>query len=324
MNNRQDSARKQAQNNSEAPRKVNNTQASRNEKNVRPPNTHQNAKRTVSRSPRASKGLSDNLRSQTPLNRKLQKITAPSEPAAERRRNAPQHFKVKQKKSARKRSLTQNAATIILGLVAYAILLPICILSVALALPHHTTPETNDFTYQLGTGKNVYSIKVFGYKTVRRGGVYYIDMDGLAEYCDLTTTGNSKRMRYVVRETGESIEFVIGESIAYINGVSERTDSTVFLSGGKVYVPLSFAKRCFQGINITLDLDNNKITIDRQQDGNGGFLDLSFPYKLPDLSPSINFAELDPEIQNDIIMQNQPSAPETPESGTNGNTENEQ
>lgn len=269
------------------------------------------------------KGLQDNLRSQTPLGRTLKKKNAPTEPGTVRR-SAPQQFKVKpNKKKSKSKRLTPVAASIILGILAYAILLPICVLSVALALPHHSTPETDDFTYQLGTGKNIYSVKVYGYERVRRGDVFYVDMDGLAEYCNMTTTGNSQKMRYVVRSTGESVEFLVGESVAYINGVSERTDANVFINDGKLYVPLSFAKRCFKGLDITLDLEKNKITISRQSDGNNGFVELSFPYKQSDTTGGIIFAELDPEIQNDIIMQNQPPA-EEPEDGGTDNENNEQ
>ena len=50
----------------------------------------------------------------------------------------------------------------------------------------------------------------------------------------------------------------------------------------------------------------------------GEYVDLSFPYKLPNTSNRIIFADLDADIQEIIIMQNQPKLPESPDVETNG------
>lgn len=256
--------------------------------------------------------LKDNLRSQTPLNRKLRQQTAPSEPGTARRTNAPQYFRVKNEKTAsRKRkkdkpSRSVRARIALLGFIGYIILLVLTILISSLLLPMHSSSRTDNFRYQLGPNNDVISRKTYSFFTLCRSDTYYIEMDSLADYCDLTTTGDGKVMRYVVRSSGEAIEFVLAESIAYINGVPERTGANAYVSDGKVYIPLEFAQRCFINLDITLDTERNRITIVRKTDDNGNYLDLSFPYKLPDKSQSIDFAELDVEIQEMIIKQNQP------------------
>ncbi len=263
--------------------------------------------------------LKDNLRSQTPLNRKLRQQTAPSEPGTARRTNAPQYFRVKNEKTASKQrkkdkpSRSVRARIALLGFIGYIILLVLTILISSLLLPMHTSSKTDNFRYQLGPNNDVISRKTYSFFTLYRNGTYYIEMDSLADYCNLTTTGDGKVMRYVVRSSGEAIEFVLSESIAYINGVSERTGANAYVSDGKVYIPLEFAQRCFINLDITLDTERNRITIVRKTDGNGNYLDLTFPHKLPDKSQSINFAELDVEIQEMIIKQNQPQEPETDE-----------
>lgn len=313
---------------SEQARRPNNTPPSQQQKNpnrqgnptprqpLRPQQTHY-------QSPRPNvNGLSDNLRSQTPLNRTLRKQNAPAEPGTVRRDNAPQHFKVKsdlktkqKPKTKPKHKKTSNRSLFsfiaITGLIIYAVLVPIIILCVNTALPRHTSKHTGDYVYQLGPDKNVYSSKIYDYSKVRVGNEYYINMDSLAEYCSLTTTGNGERLRYVVRSSGDYVEFVVGQSIAYINGVQERTGGIVLLKNNVLYVPMSFAKRCFFGVEINLDEENNKITIIRDQNSDNEYIDLSFPYKLPNLSSCINFAALDTDIQEQIILQNQ--SPQEPE-----------
>ena len=263
-----------------------------------------------------SRGLSDNLRSQTPLNRTLRKQKKPVEPGTVRRDNAPQHFKVnsdlnrKQTKRKNKRNPSILTFMLVCGFIMYAVIMPVIILSIKFALPRHSTGQTGDYIYQLGPDNNVYSTKIYDYTRVKLGNEYYVNMDTLADYCTLTTTGDNEAVRYVVRSSGDYVEFIIGQSIAYINGVQERTGGIIQLKNDTVYVPASFASRCFIGINITIDEMNNKITIVRSQNENGEYVDLSFPYKLPKQSNRINFADLDSDIQEIIIMQNQPKQPE--------------
>ena len=269
---------------------------------------------------RQVRGLKDNLRSQTPLNRTLRKQTTPSEPGTVRRDNVPQYFKLQsnKKQSTKRRSKKRPSLVrfiLTFGLIIYAIMLPIIVLCIKIALPSHSTPKTKDFIYQLGPDNNVYSSKIYSYTRVRIGNEYYINMDSLAEYCSLTTTGDNESIRYVVRSSGDYVEFVIGQSIAYINGVQERTGAVVILKNNSIYVPVTFAQRCFVGVEITVDESANKITIVRLQDNNKEYLDLSFPYKLPKTNECINFADLDTDIQEIIIMQNQPQLP--PEDNNN-------
>lgn len=265
--------------------------------------------------PKRPSGLSDNLLSQTPLNRQMRKKNAPSEPGTVRRKNT-QYFKISQngKKRQKQQRGKQNRSfakrVILLGIIGYVILLPIAVLTVTLLLKANVASVTGNFSYQLGQGKNTLSRKTYPFVRIHRDDVYYIDMDSLADYCKLTTTGDGKYMRYVVRESSESVEFVIGESIAYINGVPERTGGNAFMYEGKVHIPLEFAKRCFLNLDISLDTKKNTIMIVRQTDEKGNYVPLDFPYKLVDDTDKIIFGDLDVDIQEQIIKQNQPAIPE--------------
>lgn len=269
---------------------------------------------------RPPKGLSDNLRSQTPLNRQMRQRTTPVEPGTARRATVQQQFKVRTTDKKQRKRIRSIALIIsVLALLVYAIFVPIGFIIFKATLNGTITNSGKEYVYQLGSSKDVYSKKIYSTSKIKRGGTYYIDMDSIADYCSLTTTGSDVSMRYVVKDSEESIEFVLGQSIAYINGVPERTGADVFVSGGRVYVPLNFAVRCFNGLNITLDTENYKITIEKQTDQYGKYLELSFPYKLPSNTKPINFGELPIEIQNQIIASNttEPDAPEN--NGADGN-----
>ncbi len=234
-----------------------------------------------------------------------QKKRAPTEPGSVRRATARQYFRIKDDSSAKK-SLSLFGRRVLLVLLCYAVLMPVSLFLVYLWLPHHSTPETKDYVYQIGPDGNYLSRKTYAWNVVRSGDVYYLDMNSLASYCDLTTTGDEEIMRYIVKASGETLAFVIGQSIAYINGIQERTGGNVYLRGGKVYVPLDFVNRCFIGVTATVDADRNKITIVRDTDENGTPATVSFPYKEAVVSQPIRFADLDADLQYQIQMQGTP------------------
>lgn len=254
--------------------------------------------------------LKNNLRSQTPLNRKLRQQTTPTEPGTSRRATTRQYYRVKADKKKRRSILGMR---VLLTLICYAILLPVSLFFVSLWLPHHTTPETGDFIYQIGPDKDYLSRKTYGWSTVRSGDIYYLDMTGIASYCNLATTGDSKKIRYIVKETGETVEFILGQSIAYINGIPERMGGDVYEKSGKIYVPLDFVSRVFTGLSVTLDLEKNKITLLRVTNEKEEPLVISFPVKNPDTTPEIDFDTLDTELQNQILYPTtQPTDPTAP------------
>lgn len=242
--------------------------------------------------------LKNNLRSQTPLNRRLRQQTTPREPGTSRRATNRQYYRVK---SDRKERRGIFGMRVLLTFLCYAVLLSLSLLLVSFWLPHHSTPETSDFIYQIGSDKNYISKETCSWSTVRRGDIYYLDMNGLASYCNLATTGDSEKIRYIVKETGETVEFVLGQSVAYVNGIPERIEGDVYSKNGKIYAPLAFVSRTFLGLDVTLDLEKHKITLLRQTDENDDPLVLSFHVKAPATTPAIDFDSLDLTLQNQIL-----------------------
>ncbi len=239
-----------------------------------------------------------------------QKRSAPAEPGTVRRTSKPQYFRIKDETTSKPRSMFGKR--VLLVLICYAILMPVSLLLVAFLLPRHSTPETQDFVYQVGPDKDYWSRTVYAWETIRQGEIYYLNMTELAEYCDMSTTGDDIAIRYIVKSTGETVEFILGQSVAFVNGLQERTGGDAILRNGKVFVPLDFVNRCFDGLSATVDLQINKITVLREADEEGEPLIISFPYKPVATTSSIRFGDLDPDLQLQILIQNQPPAPEEP------------
>ncbi len=272
-----------------------------------------------SRSPRPRQNigksdLSNNLRSQTPLNRRMeQKKAAPAEPGTRRRTSNRQYYRIKDDSDAPKHRIFRR---ILLVVACYAMIMTVCLAAISLYLPHHSTRETGNYVYQLGPDDGYYSRHTYSWDVVRNGDVFYLNMTEIATYCNMTTTGDDHVMRYIVKDTGETVEFVIGESIAMVNGVKERVGGNTYLRNGKVYVPMEFVNRCINGIRASVDTDTNKITVLRETTDSGDPAPISFPYKPSTTTSAIRFADLDHDLQLQILIQNQPKDPTENEGGS--------
>ncbi len=243
-----------------------------------------------------------------------QKMAAPADPGTMRRATKPQYYRIKDDSpEPRSHGLSVFGKRLLLVLLSYAVLMPICLLALSFVLPHHSTPETNDFVYQVGPDKGYYARHVYPWHVVRTGSTYYINMTELAAYCGMSTTGDDTTRRYIIKETGETVEFIINESIAYVNGIQERTGGDAYIRNGSVYAPLDFVDRCFDGIDATVDIEKAKITVLQQSDSDGKPVTISFPYKPVTTTKAIRFADLSHDLQLEILIQNQPTTPENPD-----------
>lgn len=292
-------------------------------RNNKSPNKNPNISGTAANG-KASKSNINDIKSQTPVNRKLRMKNVSDQPGTSKRVTAPQHFRIKEdgdkkqvkskpvtpkvaekndsaKKKSKKRSVIRSR--IMLVVILYLILMPSALLLFYSWLPKHKTPETQNYIYQVGENGSVISRNVYPWNVVRRGNVYYLDMNGIADFCDLITTGDSERIRYIERTSRESVEFCLDSSVVSVNGYIGHMDDDSYYSNGKVYVPLEFVNRCFVGVTAELDKDNNKITVKRDRDEKGNYVSLSFSYRPTATNDSILFSDIDPDIQNEILAR---------------------
>jgi hypothetical protein len=256
----------------------------------------------------AESDLRNNLRSQTPLSRRRQqKLNTPDEPGTRRRTSMKQYYRIKEDDDLERKP---HAFRRILFVAAcYAAIMAVCVGGIALWLPHHSTKETGNYVYQVGPDGSFYSRRTYSWDVVRSGDTFYLNMTEIASYCGMTTTGDNKVMRFIVKESGETLEFVIGQSVAFVNGVQERVGGNTYMANNKVYVPVDFVNRCIIGIDATVDTENNKITVLRETMSDGSYSPISFPYKPSQTTTAIRFSDLDHDLQLQILIQNQPKDP---------------
>ena len=152
QNNRENTAPKEP-NRQRVPTKDRQNQEQRPPVQNRPAQKRQQTRQPVKQNapkPRNPSGLSDNLKSQTPLQRQMRKKNAPSEPGTVRR-TAPQQFKIRKenekrpKQPRRKKNRSFAKRALILGIVGYLVVLPITLLIANLMLKSNVMTKTDDF-----------------------------------------------------------------------------------------------------------------------------------------------------------------------------------
>lgn len=239
----------------------------------------------------------------------MRQNTVSAEPGTRRRETKPQYFRIKEEQE-RRRKRTIFGYRVLCVLIIYAVLMPIALLLFRLWLPRHTTPETQDYTYIVMSGSSVVSRRSYPWATVRTESVYFLDMTGIAELCDMTTTGDAESLKFTVRSSGESVRFMIGQSLAYVNGIPERMEADCRMKNGRLYVPMEFVNRCFSGVSGVLDTERNRITVTRATDDKSGAeTEISFAFKQSEASDPIDFDSLDASIREEILLREEANKP---------------
>ncbi len=246
--------------------------------------------------------LKNNLKSQTPLNRKLNKQTLPAEPGTRRRTSAPQYYKLKNNKATRRKTGVFRR-TALLVFIFYSVMMISTVIFFSLKIPKSSL-NSNNYLYQTATEKNILSKEWVSQDTVKSGDTFYLNMTKIAKLYEMVTTGDSVSMKYTVRESDESLELILGQSLAYINGIPQRMEAPCKLKNGEVFVSADFINRCFNCITVNIDRELNKITLIRETDSNGDFVKISFPYKNNQLNTAIDFFSLSDQLKTVILSSN--------------------
>lgn len=183
-----------------------------------------------------------------------------------------QKFYVKKKRANLMKLL---AARLVLFLIVFAVMFGIVAGIFTMSLKAGGVDEGREYTLQLGEDKPADDISDYEpeYVTIpegcaERNGTVYIPVSALIDLCSLTVTGSSESLRYIPRDSdGHTMSFESGSNLAYVNGRSVRMNAEAFTSDGKLYVPLKFFTDYSDGIIITEDHANTKITIARMNTG---------------------------------------------------------
>ena len=213
------------------------------------------------------------VKTQTPANRQnvrtSKKISGSAKNLEIRSRQSTkkQKFYIKRKNKRFKRIMT-------LGFIIFALVFSMLFGALAgiISLSLHTGRSAKVEEYYLQMGENAledYSnISLLSEDVSEKNGELYIPVSSLSQLFELTYTGTKDDLRYVFRDcNGQSIRFIVGTNIAYINNTSVRMTSPSFISGGKLHIPLNFLSDYAVGLVIDIDKDKNYITIFRPVTG---------------------------------------------------------
>ncbi len=154
------------------------------------------------------------------------------------------------------------------------------------------TPKT--ITLETGDSKSKYS-----YEDIVINGVYYVDMSALAEFSQLTVSGDSSNLVFT-NVHGERLSFDIPSRYASVNGISVMLEGEVLRRNGRLWIPYSFAEHYLLGLTLKLveytddgGKTQIKITASRIENASGdGFLTVSYLLKPNDTLGGISDSSL--------------------------------
>ena len=124
-----------------------------------------------------------------------------------------------------------------------------------------------DYTIQIGdnNASDMISLKSSS-ANVYRNGAFYIAIDALRDYCEFTVTGDTDEIRYIPRgTTGQQISFTVGSNTVVVNGSPVRMQTPSFVSGGNLYIPVSFFERYVKNLSVMHAPTESKITVVRAE-----------------------------------------------------------
>ena len=119
--------------------------------------------------------------------------------------------------------------------------------------------DESGYAYEIGGNRSTLK-----YVDAVRDGRIYVCFSDIADLCGLAVIGDVDDIKYVIKnDEAETIRFLTGSRVAYVNTVETRLGADSYYKDGKVYVPVDFVKTYFKGLNISVDSRKHTVTVDR-------------------------------------------------------------
>jgi len=128
-----------------------------------------------------------------------------------------------------------------------------------------TLREQGSVRYVIGTeGVEGYAKGEMRYGTLFRDGQMMLNMDQIADLCELTVTGDATRMRFYSRgDLGHDVVLYPGSASAVINGTPVTLAAKTVMEEDVVYVSADLIERFASGITVEWDEEKSRLTISR-------------------------------------------------------------
>ena len=155
-----------------------------------------------------------------------------------------------------KDKLIKGGITFVASLIVIAVIATVII---SASLNAGKIKKSKDaFVYKIGS-----NVTELAYKDAVQNGAIYISMNSVAELCQLTVSGNTGSELRFYTESGSYVSFTADSSVAMINGYGIDMSAPAKISGTECAVPLDFLDTILGGVEISLDRQENTITIKR-------------------------------------------------------------
>ncbi len=205
-------------------------------------------------------GSMRNINSQTPSSRRAEqqkKMQMTSEQIAINRSNVRrERYYIKKN---RKRVIRTVISRVLMFVFLFVFLSVLCAVLFACNLTHVESGDYSGYTYYIDGERSSLS-----YENAVRDGRVYISFTDIAGMCEMAVTGSDSDMKYVIKGDGaEMIRFITDSRVVYVNGLETRLGSDSYRIDDELYVPVDFVSTYFNGIDITVDEKNHKVTADR-------------------------------------------------------------
>lgn len=188
-------------------------------------------------------------------------------------------------KKAKLRLIVYIVTSILLSLVT---LLLIALVNLLLLF---STPDKlkGDFTVtfdDMNENTEPYLVQSINVKTLYRLGYWYVNFNDIADIYGFSVSGDRQNLRYVFRNEADDIMMVNFENnTVSLNGVQINCQTPEMTSDGSVFLPIDMLNTFFDGLDISLDIEERTIFI--QCDENC-FLNV----RTPDTTPKIDKAQI--------------------------------
>ena len=169
-----------------------------------------------------------------------------------------------------------------LALFAVFFVLLVALIVVLFACSFFSTPEKPDSSMKITYGSK--TIKV-DENTAYHDSKLYLSFSRIAEYLELSRTGDADSARFVFASADSSsegdgeeyVEFYRDETKAFVSGTEIRMTSPAYFTDYEVYIPAEFVKLYMIGLKVDENTSNHTVTVAREvlaeTDENGDHLE---------------------------------------------------
>lgn len=226
----------------------------------RTPESRGAANRPPQGTPRPNNGGMRNINAQTPANRRAEqhkRMQMTSEQIAINRSNLQRERYFIRKN--RKKAIRTFISRALMFVFLFLLLLGLCAVLFACDLTKVESEDSSGYTYYIDGERSSLS-----HKNAVRDGRIYVSFTDIAGMCEMAVTGSDSDMKFVIKgDEAETIRFVTDSRVVYVNGIETRLGSDCYRIKDELYVPVDFVSAYFNGLDVTVDEEAHKVTVDR-------------------------------------------------------------